>query len=110
MKRASIVLLGSLAVSACGSSTVKTVQSNKSVQQVELQVEQQVSKCIPTSGGAPDPLALRRSAERSKFVTCTGLVKDAKVFESCAFKVLFGGLPTVAGVQKGLTACVEKAA
>jgi len=110
VRKASILLLGSLVLSACGSSTVKTVQSNKTVQQVEVQVERQVSKCMPTAGGAPNPLALRHSADRAKFVACTGLVKDAKAFESCAFKVLFGGIPKVAGVEKGLTACVEKAA
>jgi hypothetical protein len=104
-----VLLSGLLALSACGSSAgLKSAQSNKSVQQTEVQVERQVSKCLPTAGGAPDPLLLRRSSARAKFASCTGVAKHGKAFEVCAFKVIFGGLPTTARLQKGLTACVEK--
>lgn len=104
-----MLLIAVLALSACGSSaTLKSAQSDKNVQQTEKQVENQVSKCMPTANGAPDPLLLRRSAERAKFAACTGVAKHARSFDKCAFKVILGGLPTVAGVQKGLTACVER--
>ncbi len=72
MRTASVVPLGSLVLCACGSSTVKTVQSNQNVQQVEQRVEQLVSNCLPTSDGTPDPLALRGGEARAKFAACTG--------------------------------------
>lgn len=104
-----MVLMGTLALSACGStSTLQSAQSNTTVQQTEKTVEQQVSKCMPTAGGAPDPLLLRRSDVRAKFATCTGVANNAKAFDKCAFKVLLGGLPTVARLEKGLTACVQQ--
>jgi len=110
VNRALIVLLSVGAVTACGSSSVKTVQSDKQVQQAEKQIEQQVSKCMPTAGGAPDPLLLRHSATRAKFQACTGVAKHGRAFDICAFKVILGHLPTVSGVEKGLTACVERVA
>lgn len=109
MRRVSVLLSGVLVLSACGSSAgLQSAQNNKSVQRTEAQVAQQVSKCLPTAGGAPDPLLLRRSSARAKFASCTGVAKHGKAFEVCAFKVIFGGLPTTARLQKGLTACVEK--
>jgi len=104
-------MLSVLVLSACGgSAAVQSAQSNKSVQQTETQVERQVSKCLPTAGGAPDPLLLRHSSERKKFELCTGVAKHARAFDVCAFKVVFGGLPTATRLEKGLTACVEKSA
>ncbi len=104
-----VLLTAALALSGCGSSTTaKSVQSNKNVQQTEAKVEQQVRKCMPAANGAPDPLLLRRRAERARFMACTGVAKNARSFDRCAFKVVLGGLPTVAGVEKGLTACVEQ--
>lgn len=104
-----VVLTWVLVMSACGSSAVvKSAQSNKSVQQAETKVEKQVSRCLPMTKGAPDPLLLRRRAERAKFVACTGVARNARSFDKCAFKVLLGGLPTIAGLEKGLTACVEQ--
>ncbi len=110
MRKASILLLWALILSACGSSTVKTVQSDKNVQQTEFKVEQQVRTCMPTAGGAPDPLLLRHGAARAKFASCTGVARNAKSFDRCAFRVILGGIPTVARIEKGLAACVEKAA
>ncbi len=109
MRRILVLLSWVLVLSACGSSAaVKSAQNNKSVQQTERQVAQQVSKCLPTAGGAPDPLLLRRKSARAKFASCTGVAKHGKAFDACAFKVIFGGLPTTARLQKGLTMCVEK--
>lgn len=109
VRRFSVLLLGWLVVSACGSSAgVKSAVSNKSVQRTEAQVAQQVSKCLPTAGGAPDPLLLRRGSARAKFAACTGVAKHGKAFGVCAIKVILGGLPATARLEKGLTACVEK--
>jgi len=109
VRRFLVLLSGVLVLSACGSSAgLKSAQSNKSVQRTEAQVAQQVSKCLPTAGGAPDPLLLRRSSARGKFASCTGVAKHGKAFDACAVKVIFGGVPTTARLQKGLTACVEK--
>ena len=103
------LVAGVLVLSACGSgSAVQNVQSNATVQQTEKKIESQVSRCMPTANGAPDPLLLRRQAERAKFMACTGVAKNARSFDKCAFKVLLGGLPTVARLKKGLTSCVEQ--
>lgn len=103
------LLPGVLVLSACGSgSTVQNVQSNATVQQTEKKIESQVSRCMPTANGAPDPLLLRRQAQRAKFMACTGVATNARAFEKCAFKVLLGGVPTTARLQKGLTACVQQ--
>lgn len=111
MKRLSILVCSACVVSACGSSSqLNNVQNSKGVQQTEAQVQRQVSKCLPTASGAPDPLLLTRSSERTKFTQCVGVAKHAKAFDACALKVLLGGIPTVARLQKGLTVCVEKAA
>jgi hypothetical protein len=100
---------GVFILGACGSAAgLQSAQSNKSVQQTEVQAERQVIKCLPTAGGAPDPLLLRRSSERARFASCTGVAKRGKAFDACAFRVLLGGLPTTARLQKGLVACVEK--
>jgi hypothetical protein len=107
--RSVALLTGVLVVSACASaSTVQNVQSNTTVQQTEKKIEAQVSRCMPTANGAPDPLLLRRQAERAKFMSCTGVAKNARSFDKCAFKVLLGGLPTVARLKKGLTGCVQQ--
>ena len=104
-----VLLTGVLVLSACGSkNTVQNVQGNATVQQTEKKIESQVSRCMPTANGAPDPLLLRRQAERAKFMACTGVGKNARSFDKCAFKVLLGGLPTVARLKTGLTACVEQ--
>lgn len=109
MRRIVALLSGVLVLSACGSSAgLKSAQSNKDVQRTEAQVQQQVSKCLPTSGGVPDPLLLRRSSVRIKFASCTGVAKHATAFNACAVKVLLGGLPTVTRLEKGLTMCVAK--
>ena len=109
VRRSIVVLVGCLAVSACGSSAgLTTVQNNKGVQRTEAQVQQQVSKCLPTSAGTPDPLLLTRSSVRTKFASCTGVGKHVQAFDACAVKMVLGGLPTTARLQKGLTACVEK--
>ncbi len=111
MKRWSVLLPGLLVLSACGSgANLKAAQNNKNVQQTEAKVEQQVSRCLPTAHGAPDPLGLARRSARTKFATCTGVVKRGGVFEKCALKVILGGIPTVGRVEKGLTACVEQSA
>ena len=107
--RSIVGLVGCLAVSACGSSGGGTaVQNNKSVQRTEAQVQQQVTKCLPTSGGTPDPLLLTRSSARAKFASCTGVGNHLHAFEACSVKLVLGGLPTTARLQKGLTVCVEK--
>jgi hypothetical protein len=109
LTRSFLLLCGVLFLSACASSTtLKSAQSDKNVQQTEAKVEKQVSRCMPTANGAPDPLLLRQRAARTKFERCTGVAKNARSFERCAFTVVLGHLPTVAGVEKGLTACVEK--
>jgi hypothetical protein len=109
VRRVLVLLSGVLVLCACGSSAgLQSAQSNKSVQQTEVQAERQVIKCLPTAGGAPDPLLLRRSSARAKFASCTGVAKRGKAFDVCAFKVLLWGLPTTARLQKGLAACVEK--
>jgi hypothetical protein len=111
MKRVLGVLAGAVLLSACGSGAqLKTVQNNKSVQQTEAKVQQQVRKCLPSKGGAPDPLLLRHSAERSKFVSCMGIAHHAREFGGCAVGVILGGLPTTTRLEKGLAACVEKVA
>ena len=107
LRRSIVVVVGCLAVSACGSSGLTTVQNNKGVQRTAAQVQQQVTKCLPTSGGVPDPLLLTRSSVRTKFASCTGVAKHASAFDACAVKLVLGGLPTAARLQKGLTACVE---
>jgi hypothetical protein len=101
---------GVFILGACGSTAgLQSAQSNKSVQRTEeVQAERQVIKCLPTAGGVPDPLLLRRSSERARFASCTGVAKRGKAFDACAFRVLLGGLPTTARLQKGLVACVEK--
>ena len=110
MKKMLLGLTSGLALAAGGSTQLQSAQSNQSVQKTEVQVEQQVGKCLPSSGGAPDPLLLRRSSERAKFTACVGVAKHGKAFDICAFKVAFGGLPTLARLEKGLAGCVEKAA
>lgn len=109
MRTSVVPLTGVLLLSACGSSaTLRSAQSDKNVQQIEAKVEKQVSSCMPTANGAPDPLLLRHHAVLAKFERCTGVAKNARSFDKCAFKVILGHLPTVAGVEKGLTACVEQ--
>lgn len=104
-------LFGAVILSACGSSApLKTVQNNKSVQQTEAKVQQQVRKCLPTKNGTPDPLLLSHSAARATFVSCMGIAGHGRAFGACAIKVILGGLPTTARLEKGLTACVERAA
>lgn len=104
-----VLLSATLLLSACGgSSAVHSVQSNTNVQQSVLKVEKQVSRCLPTAHGAPDPLLLRHHATLVAFEGCTGVVKNARSFESCAVKVLLGGLPKAARLKNGLTACVEQ--
>ena len=105
--RSAVLLTGVLVLSACGSkSTVQNVQGNATVQQAEKKIEGQVSRCMSTANGAPDPLLLRRQSERAKFMACTGVAKNARHFDKCAFKVLLGGVPTATRLKKGLTACV----
>lgn len=109
MRRPLALLPGVLILSACGSSAaVNSVQSSKNVQQTEAKVEQQVIKCIPTANGAPDPLFLTRQAQRAKFAACTGVANHGRSFDKCALKVVLGGLPTVARVEKGLAVCVQQ--
>ncbi len=98
MRRIVALLSGVLVLSACGSGAGRT----------EVQLQRQVSKCLPTAGGVPDPLLLRRTSVRATFASCTGVAKHAKAFDACAVKVLVGGLPTVARLEKGLTMCVAK--
>jgi hypothetical protein len=107
--RVVVVLTGALLLAACGSSaTLNSAQSDKNVQQTEAKVEKQVGSCMPTANGAPDPLLLRHHAVLAKFERCTGVAKNARSFDRCAFEVILGRLPTVAGLEKGLTACVER--
>lgn len=87
---------------------MKSAQSNTTVQQTETKVEKQVSMCMPRANGVPDPFLLRHKAERVKFALCTGISKNVKSFEGCAFKSLFGGLPTTARIKKDLATCVEQ--
>ena len=104
-----VLLIGAFVLSACGSSAaLKSAQTNKTVQQTATKVEQQVSKCMPTTNGTPDPLLLTHHAERAKFAACVGVAKNLKSFEGCAFKVILGGLPTATRVKKGMAACVEQ--
>ncbi len=101
------LLSGVLVLSSCGNSAgLKNPQSNKDVQRTEAQLQRQVGKCLPAAGGVPDPLLLRRASVRAAFASCTGVAKHAKAFDACAVKVLLGGLPTVARLEKGLTMCV----
>ena len=109
MRRSIALLSCAVAVSACGSNAaLKSAQTNTNVQQTETKVEKQVSTCLPTSNGVPDPFLPRHPAERTKFAACTGVSKHAKSFEACVVKVLFGGLPSSARIKKGLAACVEQ--
>jgi len=109
VRRIVALLSGVLVLSACGSgAALNSAQSNKDVQRTEAQLQRQVSKCLPTAGGVPDPLLLRRTSVRATFASCTGVAKHAKAFDACAVKVLLGGLPTVARLEKGLTMCVAK--
>lgn len=103
-----VLLPGLLALSACGSSAVQSAQGNKNVQQTEAKVEQQVVKCLPSANGVPDPLLLARSGQRAKFATCTGVAKHIGSFDKCAVKVVLGGLPTRARLEKGLAVCVQQ--
>jgi hypothetical protein len=104
-----VLLAGTLVVSACGSSgSLQSAQSNKNVQQTETKVEHQVSRCLPTSHGTPDPLLLRHHAALVAFEGCTGVAKNGRSFDKCAIKVVLGGLPTASRLTKGLTACVEE--
>ncbi|HEY6397010.1 MAG TPA: hypothetical protein VIX82_06105 [Solirubrobacteraceae bacterium] len=109
--RLAILLLGLVLLSACGgSANLSAAQNNKSVQQTATKVEKQVSNCLPTTGGVPNPLLLGRSSVRAKFATCMGVVKNGRAFEKCAVKVILGGIPTATRVKKGLATCAEQAA